>query len=164
MPKDSTPTRRAIVDGALDVLRRDGLTRFSVEAVARRAGVAKGLVIYHFGSRGALLAECARLIAAARADGISAALASTRGVGRVDACWDELVRQQADGTARAWLGLVAAGLAPPGPAEEFEARARGALLDGCSAALAAGASPETLRTAHDALWLALVSALEDETA
>lgn len=161
MPKDSTATRQAILEGALNVLRRDGLTRFSVEAVARRADVAKGLVIYHFGSRAALLEECARRITAARADGLSAALASATGIRRIDACWDELVRQQANGTARAWLALVAAGLAPAGPAEEFEDRARAVLLDGCTAALSAGAPPDALRTAHDALWLALVSALEE---
>src|SRR3981081_3954308 len=75
-----------------------------------------------------------------RATGVTNALARGAGMVAVDACWEELRRQAEDGTARAWLGLCAAGLIPgPGSDAGFEGAARQAVLDGCAAALAAGA-------------------------
>jgi AcrR family transcriptional regulator len=160
MPKDSTPTRLAILAAAQQALKRGGLDDFSIETVARRAGVAKGLVLYHYGSRRRLLQRCGAELASERVRRLHQALASSQGAAGVDAVWDELLRQEADGTARAWLGLAAAGYAPIAGAQDFEARARATILDGCAAALAANGNPEDLRDAFNAMWLALLEVVE----
>jgi hypothetical protein len=80
----------------------------------------------------------------------------------VDACWEELRRQAEDGTARAWLALCAAGLVEGrGGDAGIETVARQAVLDGCAAALAAGAPVAELRDAYHALWLALLDVNDD---
>lgn len=163
MPKDSAPTRSAILAAAVHALKRAGLEGFTIEGVARRAGVAKGLVLYHYASRGRLLRAAAAQVAGDRAAGIGRALAQgpggrgAWGAAAVDACWEELRRQAEDGTARAWLGLCAAGLIGPSDRKAgFEDTAQQAVLDGCTAALAAGAPLDELRDAYHALWLALL--------
>jgi AcrR family transcriptional regulator len=157
VPKDSAPTRSAILDAAVHILKRAGLEGFAIEAVARRAGVAKGLVLYHYASRGRLLRAAATQVAGERAAGIKRALAKGPGTVGVDACWEELRRQAEDGTARAWLGLCAAGLIEPADGHDgFEDAARQAVLNGCAAALATGAPLADLRDAYHALWLALL--------
>lgn len=157
MPKDSAPTRSAILMAAVQTLKRGGFDEFSIAAVARRAGVAKGLVLYHFESRRRLLRLCAGEVAAERERRIARALASGAGAAAIDAGWDELVRQEGDGTARAWLALCTARImAPPAGERGFEERARHAIFDGCAAALAAGAPAADLRDAYNALWLALL--------
>lgn len=160
MPKDGGPTRRRILDAALQVLRTGGIEAFSVEAVARGAVVAKGLVIYHFGSRAELLRQCGIALRADRAQRLALARNSAPGVRGIDACWAELRRQTADGTTRAWLGLLAAGAASPGDVGADSIVTEG-LLDGCAIALAAGVVEESVREAHDALWLAALQVIEE---
>jgi AcrR family transcriptional regulator len=161
MPKDGAPTRRRILDAALRVLRTGGIEALSVEAVARVAAVAKGLVIYHFGSRAELLRQCGIALRADRGQRLARARHSAPGVRGIDACWEELRRQTADGTTRAWLGLLAAGVAAsPGDPGADSVVTEG-LLDGCAIALAAGVAEESVREAHDALWLAALRVLEE---
>ena len=161
MPKDSAPTRSAILAAAVHTLKRGGIEGFTLEAVARRAGVVKGLVLYHYGSRGRLLRTAALEVANERSAGLANALARG-GTVAVDACWEELRRQAEDGTARAWLGLCAAGLiGPPGGDAGFEGAARQAVLDGCAAALAAGVPLADLRDGYHALCLALLDLSDD---
>jgi AcrR family transcriptional regulator len=161
VPKDSAPSRSAILAAAVHALKRGGIEGFTLEGVARRAGVVKGLVLYHYGSRGRLLRTAAAQVATERAAGLASALARGAGTVAVDACWEELRRQAEDGTAHAWLGLCAAGLIDrPGDAG-FEDAARQAVLDGCAAALAAGAPLAELRDAYHALWLALLDVNDD---
>jgi AcrR family transcriptional regulator len=50
-------TRELILDAAADVLRGQGGAATTTRAVAERAGVRLSLVHYHFGGKGALLAE-----------------------------------------------------------------------------------------------------------
>jgi AcrR family transcriptional regulator len=157
VPRDGTPTRNAIVDAALALLREGGLPALSVERVAARADVAKGLVLYHYGSRRRLVELCAERLDRERGARLAAAGAGPPSIASVDALWDELVRQQDDGTARAWLSLVAAGAVTAGADEDLVAQARRTLLDGCAAALAAGAERAALREAYEALTLALLN-------
>lgn len=162
MPRDATPTRSAILTAAVGLLREGGLTAFSIEGVATRANVAKGLVLYHYDSRAKLLELCAGSVARERADRLAAAPQGHKGIGRVDAVWQELVRQHEDGTARAWLSLAAHGaLTPAVTSEDVVSHASQALLDGCAAALAVGSERVALREAYEALSLALMS-LEDD--
>ena len=161
MARDGGPTRRRILEAATRLLRTRGIDAFSIEAVARGATVAKGLVIYHFGSRAALLRECGAAVQVDRVERLRSARASAPGVRGIDACWEELRRQTADGTTRAWLGLLAAGAGPPPVAADPDTLAVAGVLDGCALALAAGATEGAVREAHDALWLALLQVLEE---
>lgn len=162
MPKDATATRSAILSAAVLTLQRSGLEGFTLDAVARRAGVVKGLVLYHFSSRGRLLRAAASQITDARAAAIRTALTSRPGMAAVNACWDELRRQAEDGTARAWLGLCSAGLVDRSARNEgFEDAARSAVVDGCALALAAGVPLGDARDAYTALWLALLEVTDN---
>src|SRR5215207_683151 len=50
------PSRRAeLLDAAIAVVRRDGAQALTLDAVAAEAGVSKGGVLYHFGSKRALI-------------------------------------------------------------------------------------------------------------
>jgi AcrR family transcriptional regulator len=161
VPKDATASRSAILAAAVHTLKRGGVEGFTLDGVARRAGVVKGLVLYHYGSRGRLLRTAADEVSKERAAGLANALA-LGGTAAVDGCWEELRRQAEDGTARAWLGLCAAGLIErAGDRPGFEDAARQALLDGCAAALAAGAPLADLRDAYHSLWLALLDLSDD---
>jgi len=162
VPKDSAPSRSAILVAAVHTLKRSGIEGFTLDGVARRAGVVKGLVLYHYGSRDRLLRTAAAEVASERAAGLANALSRGAGTVAVDACWEELHRQAEDGTARAWLGLCAAGLIEGrGGDASLEGAARQAVLDGCAAALAAGAHLGDLRDAYHALWLALLDLSDD---
>jgi hypothetical protein len=108
-----------------------------------------------------LLRAAAGQVAAARSAAIDKALASGPGTKGLDACWEELRRQAEDGTARAWLSLCAAGMIDRSASNTgFEGAARDALIDGCAAALAAGAPLADVRDAYGALWLALLDITE----
>lgn len=157
MPRDSAPTRSAILAASLQTLRADGLDGFSIAAVAQRAAVPKGLVLYHFGSRLQLLASSSKAIAEERSRRLAAARAGGSGAAGADACWEELRRQDADGTARAWLALCSAGLIDRSDKRaDFEETARQMLLDGCAAAIATVAPLQEVREAFDTGWLALL--------
>ncbi len=157
MPRDPTPARSAILAGALQTLRRDGLDGFSIASVAHRAAVAKGLVLYHFGSRQQLLAHCGAALAEERARRLSTARSSGTALAAADACWEELRRQHSDGTTRAWLALCSAGVLDRSSRQtDFEETARECLVDGCAVALATGAPLQEVREALDAGWLALL--------
>src|SRR5688572_1642909 len=47
--------RRQLLDAAAIVIRRDGAQSLTLDAVAAEAGVSKGGVLYHFGSKRALI-------------------------------------------------------------------------------------------------------------
>jgi hypothetical protein len=79
----------------------------------------------------------------------------------IDACWEELRRQTADGTTRAWLGLLASGVVPSGDPDPDSIVTRG-VLDGCAIALSGGVAEDVVREAHDALWLAALRVLEED--
>lgn len=157
MPKDASSTRSGILTAAVQTLQRSGVEGFTLEAVARRAGVVKGLILYHYASRGRLLRAAAAQIADARTTAIARALASGTGTAGLDACWAELRRQAEDGTARAWLSLCSAGFIDRSASDGgFEGAARDALINGCATALASGVPLSDVRDAYDALWLALL--------
>lgn len=157
MPKDAAATRSNILAAAVQTLQRGGIEGFTLDAVARRAGVVKGLILYHYASRSRLLRAAASQIATLRTSGIERALASAPGANALDACWEELRRQAEDGTARAWLSLCAAGLIDRSAKNaQFEDAARDAVIDGSAIALAAGVPLADARDAYDALWLTLL--------
>lgn len=155
MPRDGTATRSAILEAALSLLGEGGLGAFSIERVAAKAGVAKGLVLYHYRSRARFIEVCGERLQSARAERLRVA-GRGAGIAAVDALWAELTRQHADGTARAWLSLAAVGAVRLPESADVIDQARSSLLDGCAAALAAGADRAVVREAYEALALALL--------
>jgi len=156
LPKDAASTRSNILAAAVQTLQRGGVEGFTLDAVARRAGVVKGLVLYHYVSRDRLLLAAASQIDASRSAAFDPALSSPGAAG-LEACWEELRRQSEDGTTRAWLSLCAAGLVDRSAKKaEFEVAARDAIVDGSAIALATGVPLADARDAYDALWLSLL--------
>src|SRR5260370_40890133 len=79
MPRDSAPTRSAILASALQTLRGDGLDGFSIAPVAEGAAVPKGLVLYHFRSPQQLLPSCGKAVAQQRWRPLAGAQAALAG-------------------------------------------------------------------------------------
>jgi AcrR family transcriptional regulator len=71
----SNDTRRALVDAAVDVLRRDGFAAATARTIAGRAGLNQGLVFYHFGSVVNLLLAALDEVSAQRRERFERALA-----------------------------------------------------------------------------------------
>ena len=157
MPKDATTTRSTILAAAVQTLQREGVEGFTLDAVARRAGVVKGLILYHYASRGRLLRAAASQIAASRSAAFESALSVVPDAPRLEACWAELRRQSEDGTTRAWLSLCGAGLIDRSVnMGDFENTAREAIVNGSAIALSTGVPLADARDAYDALWLSLL--------
>lgn len=55
MKGKQTSTRSNILEEACQLVRREGVTSLTLEAVAREAGVSKGGLLYHFSSKDALI-------------------------------------------------------------------------------------------------------------
>lgn len=55
-PKSAEESKRRLLESAVDVLQTDGIAAMSARTVSQRAGVAQGLVFYHYGSVAELVA------------------------------------------------------------------------------------------------------------
>lgn len=101
---DTLTTRQQIIHAAFALIRREGVARLTIEAVAQEAGLSKGGVLYHFRSKESL---------------ISAMVASL--VERFDTDIQVARREEPDGERNApgsWLRAYIR--ASVGPAEEDE--------------------------------------------
>lgn len=56
-PKSAEESKRRLVEAAIAVMTSDGIAGVSARTVSQRAGVAQGLVFYHFGSVTDLVAQ-----------------------------------------------------------------------------------------------------------
>lgn len=56
MTSPTHPTRRAILEAANRIVQEQGVERLTLELTARQAGISKGGLLYHFGSKDALIA------------------------------------------------------------------------------------------------------------
>lgn len=165
-------SRSMLVEATASVIAREGLTGCSVQAIAARAGCAKGLMNYHFRSKDELLAEVAVRLADARAKRRLQALGG-RGTRALDALWEVLVDEVASGDARAWFALVVERRLPRNLDLETRIAEAGAAalglttgtvppdaliagLDGVQLRLMQGCDPVRLRDAYDRLWLSVV--------
>ena len=97
-----------IVDHATSLLVERGLSGWSLDALAARAGCAKGLLLYHHRSKAALLAAVATQLRRERLRRRVAALRPA-GPAAIDALWLQLVEDTESGRETAWLSLVALG-------------------------------------------------------
>jgi len=62
--RPSTGARERILEGALEVLKRDGYAGMTTAKVAAASGQNKALIAYHFGSKEGLVAAAAREVSA----------------------------------------------------------------------------------------------------
>lgn len=60
MPKSGTETRRAILIAASQIVQEEGVERLTLETTAKRAGISKGGLLYHFPNKEALIIEMVR--------------------------------------------------------------------------------------------------------
>jgi len=98
--------RPTILSASIEVICEVGLGSWTVERVAARAGCAKGLVIYHFGSRRTLLeASAGELGVAHQAARQSAALTGTTGTAVLTALWEALQDEVRSGGLAGWLAV-----------------------------------------------------------
>ena len=108
----STPeaSKAALAEAAERVLLEAGLSGLSLDRVAREAGCAKGLVNYHFRTKGDLLAAVAARLAARRRERL---LTAAQGVGAaaLDGLWDSVRKAAASGESAGRFALL--GLADP---------------------------------------------------
>lgn len=187
MARDPETSKQAILAAAERLVRRRGATETTIEAVAKEAHCAKGLVHYHFKTKPTLLAAVAEKMAAARAAAWTAAFRAASPEAAIRQTWDLLTREARDGTTRAWTSLLAeesaltvqavrAGigafarelsdavarlLADLGLRPSIPVRELGWLLagvvHGMGAQVEAGANPGELQGAYAAAWLGVLS-------
>jgi AcrR family transcriptional regulator len=172
----SQTSRARIIEAATDALCADGLHALTLDDVARRAGCAKGLVNYHFGTKQHLLDLAADRVRADRAAARLEALDHPPAEA-LDRLWEVLVNEVASGRFRLWLGLVASpdtARAARHSDADRAAQARAAatalaipasnpvlvsltgVLDGFQLMLLQGGPEEEVREAYDLWWLGVL--------
>ncbi len=103
--RDPEQARRSILDAAILELREKGAGAATVEAVAKRAGCAKGLVLYHFKTKQDLFEAAAVALANTRTSKWTAAFEGTA-TEAIDQTWDVLTAESANGVTMAWASLL----------------------------------------------------------
>lgn len=69
-------TRSALVAAAIDVIHREGYEGASTALIAERAGVSRGAILHHFGTRAALMAQVVETVYLAEQEQYGAILAA----------------------------------------------------------------------------------------
>lgn len=77
--RKAKPTRQALIDAAIESLRREGFTGASARDIAERAGCTQALVFYYFGSVSDLLLAALDEVSRRRMDRYQAALSGVQG-------------------------------------------------------------------------------------
>ena len=95
-----------ILESAARLIRESGAACLTVEATAKGAGVAKGLVHYHFKTKAGLLRAVLSVLTARRCEKWSDALRVPNAAEAVSRSWALLTEESADGTLRAWHSLL----------------------------------------------------------
>lgn len=171
--------RDTIISAAAELLGSAGLAGWSVDRVAERAGCAKGLIHYHFGSKDTLLAEVRVRLEYGRREVRIEAFSSSSGAAALDRLWEVLEQEVSSGRFGAWLDLVryfgpstsragtaddvrlATAAARALEAAEGEladgAMALGAALDGLQLRLLQGEPPAQVREGYERVWLGVLS-------
>jgi len=185
MARNAERARASILEAAVQLLRRNG--GLTVDQVASSARCAKGLVHYHFRTKGALLAAAASRLAQQRRTRWAQAFRADTPDAAIRRSWDLLVSESRDGTLRAWSALCAerdkvTGQTVSSEVESFSnaiAQAADSLVadlgltptisiqelglllavvvHGCGLQLEAGVPPARLQGAYAAAWLGVLS-------
>ncbi len=102
-------SRETIVNAALSLVGRRGADEVTVADVATEVGCAKGLVHYHFKSKQRLWEAVATELANDRRSRWTQALKGGVPRDAIDATWNLLVGESANGTLLAWTSLFVPG-------------------------------------------------------
>lgn len=176
-----------ILAAAERLLRKRGVGTPTLEAVAREAQCAKGLVNYHFSSKPILLAAVAEEMGRARAARWARAFEGPSADAAIRSTWELIVAERRDGTAAGWAALraevtrvtvqavnsetasfarflsqgVSGLLSALGLQPTVPAAELGwylaAVVQGAEILLQAGAEPEEIQGAYAAAWLGILS-------
>lgn len=187
MARSKEAARKAILDAADLVLKRDGAYNMTMDAVARAAGCAKGLLHYHFHTKQRLLVEAVGRISTEREVQWTQAFDTADPHEAIDRTWNVIAQEVESGTLRAWSSLFTlSDSAVDQAVSKASARFRDqittatrdllarancestlpvdrlgwlltAVVDGMSFQLAAGADAEVLADAYAAAWLGVLS-------
>jgi AcrR family transcriptional regulator len=107
MAREGREARARILGSAAALLREFGAETLTIERTARRAGVAKGLVHYHFKTKQGLLQAALTQVCTARCTAWKEAFEADSPTSVVDQTWALLVKESATGVLRAWHSLTA---------------------------------------------------------
>jgi AcrR family transcriptional regulator len=150
-------TRQQIIHAAFALIRREGVARLTIEAVAQEAGLSKGGMLYHFRSKDSLIeAMVASLVERFEADIADARLEEPEGGQSAPGSWLRAYIRASTGPAEgdddtaALLAAVATDPSLLAPLQEQYARWQAQVeTDGVDSALAT-----VIRLALDGLWMA----------
>ena len=106
MARPPSEARTKILHSATDLLQQSGAETLTIAATATHAGVAKGLVHYHFKTKQQLLREALKHVAAMRCDAWSRAFDADSATLVVDQTWALLTNESDSGVLRAWHSLL----------------------------------------------------------
>lgn len=98
---DGPEARSRILTATVEAMSSASARGLTIEAVARRAGCAKGLVNYHFKSKAALFSAAAEQLWDRRVTEWEAALGLKDPTRAINAGWDLIGREARSGTTRA---------------------------------------------------------------
>jgi AcrR family transcriptional regulator len=107
MTRNAENSRLGILAAAERLLRRRGATDTTIEAVAKETRCAKGLVLYHFKTKPALLGSVTEQMGKARQTAWVAAFRAASPEAAIQQTWELVTREARDGTIRAWTSLLA---------------------------------------------------------
>lgn len=188
--RDPEQARRSILDAAIHELRDKGAGTATVEAVAKRAGCAKGLVLYHFKTKQNLFESAGSALVKTRMDKWTTAFEGTA-TEAIDQTWDVLTTESANGVAMAWssllspagqisdqsvsdlsksfanalgeagIGLFARLGTEPRVSKEELGWLLASIVTGIETSLLTGANAEAVNGAYTAAWLGVLSLARD---
>jgi len=119
----SEDTRRALVDAAVEVLRREGFSAATARAIATRAGCNQGLVFYHFGSVVNLLLAALDEVSDQRRQRYEEALVGVQRPSQLVDLAARVFREDLDtGDAALLVEMIAGATSTPGLGEQVKAR------------------------------------------
>jgi AcrR family transcriptional regulator len=187
MPKQASEgSKRAILDATLASLIEQGAGGVTIDRVAKRAGVAKGLVNYHFQTKDRLLAAAVEVLSRRRQARWTEAFSALDLNSVVDDTWRLIRTEQGEGVLRATISLYGetgqhlrtavhqatagfAKLVAQGVEQLLHragARSRvpadqlgwlvAAVIDGAQLQLGSGVSAEIVENAYAAAWLGVL--------
>lgn len=175
---DSSVSREAIVEAIVAVLTDGKLTDWTVDSVAVKVKCAKGLILYHFGSKESLLLQAAERVRENHGARRVQAVQGLKGTQALDRLWGQLAKEVQSGAFGLWVTLVgheptrkaasrtaahdqsliaAAAEALGIPPETGALTLAPAALDGFGLELLQGRPPADVRDRYDAFWLGVLS-------
>jgi AcrR family transcriptional regulator len=119
----SVQTKRILIEAAIGTLKEEGYAGASARAIAERAGVAQGLIFYHFGSVANLLLAALDAVSAARLADYGASVERAGTPGELVEAASTIFREDLDaGYVTVLVEMIAGASSTPGLGAEVAAR------------------------------------------